>query len=467
VGQAFRIILQVVSVSVLARLLSPTDYGLLAIVVAVVGVGEIFRDFGLSTAAIQAPTLSNGQRSTLFWLNTAIGATLTVIVFIGSPLVAVIFGHHQLIGIARALAFTFLINGMMAQYRASLVRSLRFAATMVSDLGSQLLGIGVAVVAAASGAGYWALVAQQLTQAFSGLIFLMMQSRWLPLRPVPLREIRPMIHYGWNLAASQLVGYLNSNVDTFVISLRFSAASLGLYNRGFQLLMRPLNQMRGPTNNVAVPVLSRVQDDEERSNRFVVQGQIALGYTMVPILVVAFAGALPVVNLFLGHRWEATAPIIAALAVAGTFETLAYVGSWVYQARALTPHLLRYTLVSLGVKATCVLVGSHFGIAGVAIGYATAPALCWPLSLWWLSRITPYPLRQLWQGAGRILACAIPAAVIGRMTVSWLGSSWPSIAQIVAATFAVVATYAVACLVRPIRRDFRVVLGLARKAISR
>jgi len=456
-----------VSVSVLARLLGPSDYGLLAIVVAVVGVGEIFRDFGLSTAAIQAPTLSPAQRSTLFWLNAAIGAALTAIVFASAPLVAMIFGHDQLTGISRALAFTFLINGMMAQYRASLVRQLRFGATMVSDLGSQMVGIGVAVAAAASGAGYWALVAQQLTQALGGLIFLMIQGRWLPRNPAPVREVRPMIHYGWNLAASQLIGYLNSNVDTFVISLRFSAASLGLYNRGFQLLMRPLNQMRGPTNNVAVPVLARVQDDEERSNRFVTQGQIGLGYTMVPILAVAFAGAAPAVSLFLGGRWTATAPIIAALAIAGTFETLAYVGSWVYQARALTPHLLRYTLVSLAVKAVCVLIGSHFGITGVAVGYATAPGLCWPLSLWWLSRITPYPLRQLWLGAGRILACAIPAAIIGRLTVSWLVPSWPSIAQLVAATLAVLVTYAVACLVRPIRRDLGVVVGLAHKAISR
>lgn len=465
-GQGLRIVLQVVSVSVLARLLSPSDYGLIAIVVAVVGVGEIFRDFGLSTAAIQAPALSRHQRATLFWLNTGIGAVLTLIVFFGAPVIAMIFGYDQLVGIARALSFTFLINGMMAQYRASLVRRLRFKATTFSDLTAQFVGIAAAFVAAILGAGYWALVLQQLVQAGIGLLILVLLSRWLPSKPAPIAEVRPMINYGWNLAGSQLIGYLNSNIDTLVISLRFNAASLGLYNRGFQLLMRPLNQMRGPTNNVAVPVLARVQDDVERSNSYVLRGQLVLGYTLVPILALAFAAATPAVALFLGPGWSSVAPIIAALAVAGAFETLAYVGSWVYQARGLTPQLLRYTLISLAIKVACVLIGSNFGIVGVAIGYAVAPGIGWPISLWWLARFTPYPRNKLWAGAGRILACAVPAAIVGRLVIDLWVPALPSLLQILIAAAGVGLVYLVGCLIGPIRRDVVSVLSLARKAVA-
>jgi O-antigen/teichoic acid export membrane protein len=465
-GQALRMALQVVSVSVLARLLTPHDYGLLAIVLAVVGVGEIFRDFGLSSAAVQAPELRAGQRSTLFWMNAGIGAVLTVIAFFGAPLVAKIFGYPQLTGIMHALAFTFLINGMMAQYRASLIRTMRFTAISVVDLSSQAAGAAIAILAALSGAGYWSLVTQQLGQGIFALAMVVLMCRWLPLHPVGLSRIRPMIHYGWNLAGSQLVGYLSSNVDTLTISFRFGATQLGLYNRGFQLLMKPLGQMRGPTNGIAVPILSRLHADPERSNSYVVRGQLLLGYVVVPVMALTFAAAVPIVRIFLGPDWSAVAPVIAALAAAGTFETLAYVGSWVYQARGLTPQLLRFTVVTLMIKVVCVLVGSNYGVTGVAIGYAVAPALAWPLSIWWLSRLTPLPRTKLWAGAGRVLCCAVPAALAGRLVVDQL-SSTSAIVQLLFGAATVAAVYLLALTVRPIRRDVAAVLAVAGKAVHR
>lgn len=464
-GQGARLVLQMGSTAVLARILSPTDYGLLAMVMAVVGIGEIFRDFGLSTAAIQADSLDQGQRATLFWLNTGIGAVLTAVAFVGAPLIADGFGYPELVGMTHALAFTFLLNGMAAQYRAHLIRELRFTTTTIRDVISQIAGVVVAIVAALLGAGYWALVAQQLAQATIGLLILVSATRWLPVRPGPLRSVRPMIHYGWNLAASQLVSYMNSNVDTLTVSLRFGATPLGLYSRGFQLLMRPLGQLRGPTNNIAVPVLSRLRSEPERARGYVIKGQLIFGYTLVPGMALVFAAATPIVLIFLGGQWGQTGPIVAALACAGSFETLAYVGSWVYQARGFTPQLFRYSLISLGIKIICVIVGSQFGLLGVAIGYATAPGLAWPLSLWWLGRLTDIPKRQLWQGAGRILACAVPAVAAGRVVVEVLDAS--AVLQICAAAAAVSLVYVAALAVPPVRRDFFAVVAVARKAVSR
>lgn len=466
-GQITRIVLQTGSVVVLARLLSPSDYGLLAIVLAVVGVGEVFRDFGLSTAAVQARSLSQGQRSTLFWLNTGVGATLTLVLFIGSPVVAAIFHSPELTGIARALSFTFLLNGMSAQYRAHLLRELRFAATTGRDVAAQMVGVAVAIAAASLGAGYWALVAQQLVQGAVGFGVVALSARWLPRRPAALRTVRPMIQYGWNLAASQLVGYLNSNVDTLTVGVRFSPATLGLYSRGFQLLMKPLGQMRAPTSGVAVPILARLQDDRERCRRYVVLGQRMFGYTLIPVLAVVFAAAHPIVAIFLGHQWMSVAPIIAALACAGAFETLAYVGSWVYQARGLTPQLLRYSLVSLAIKVVCVVGGSQFGIVGVAIGYAMAPGLSWPLSLWRLGRLTSdVPTKQLWIGGARILGCAAAAGAAGRLVSDFTMHGHPLL-QLVATAFAAALTYLLAFAVPAIRHDLRSVIMTAAKAVCR
>src|SRR5690606_37178292 len=139
-GQVARIGLQLASVVVLARLLTPSDYGLFAIVLAVAGLGEILRDFGLSSAAVQAASLTDRQRDQLFWVNSAIGAGLGLVVAGSSPLFARLLGHDELIGMLAVMSVTFVLNGMAAQYRADLNRRMRFAALVVGEVAAQVLG---------------------------------------------------------------------------------------------------------------------------------------------------------------------------------------------------------------------------------------------------------------------------------------------------------------------------------------
>jgi PST family polysaccharide transporter len=460
-AQAARILLQLASVIVLARLLSPHDYGLVAMVVAIIGVGEILRDFGLSSAAVQAETLSTAQRTTLFWLNTAIGALLGLVVLAIAPLIAAVYGQPELVPIARALAVTFLLNGLATQYRASLVRDLRFVALARTDVAAAAIALAVAIAAALAQFGYWAIVAQQLTGALALVILLATAARWLPGVPRRATSIRGLVGFGGNVVLSQLIGYVSNNVDSFVIGVRFGAGPLGIYSRAFQLLMTPLNQIRSPLTSVALPVLSRLSMDATRFGRFVTLGQLALGYTLVAGLGIVVGAAEPLTALLLGNQWTAAAPILRLLACAGIFQTLAFVGYWVYLARGLTRELVRYSLVSAVIRISCILVGSLGGVVGVAWGYAVAPALAWPISLWWLSRRTDLPTRALYAGAGRILGTvAVGAAATWGATLAT--APLGALVQVATGVVALVAAYGLAFVVPAIRRDLRNVLALGR-----
>lgn len=469
-GQAFKIVLQVVSVAVLARLLTPEDNGLVAVVLLIVGFGEIFRDFGLSTAAVQAKELSVEQRNALWWVNTAIGLALTAIFALAAPLVAYAFPkmpHSDLTEVTRWLAVTFVLNGMAAQYRAHLNRQMRFTALVVSDVAGQFAGVAVAVVMAFAGAGYWALVAQPLFTSLATLVFGAFQCRWLPGRPRRGVPIRGFLTFGGELAASQLIGYLNANIATLVLGWRTSQAQVGYYNRGYNLLMRPLGQLRAPTTQVALPALSKLQDDEARSNEFLVRAQVALGYSLIAVSAFAAGAADPIVNLFLGDKWAPVVPVFALLAVAGACQTLAYVGMWVYLSRALTRQLLVYSVVTLVLKIVCVAVGSIWGVVGVAAGFAATYVVEWQLSLWWLSRITVYPARRLYVGGWRILATATVAAGAA-YGMAVLSAGQPDAARLVYCLLAMLLAYAVLGLVVPIvRRDMRDLVRVARGAIRR
>jgi PST family polysaccharide transporter len=466
-GQGVRILVQVLSVVVLSRILSPRDYGLLAMVTAVIGVADIFRDLGLSTAAVQARVLTERQRTNLFWINTALGLLLTTAALFLAPVLAAMYGQPELVEICRILAVTFLLNGVATQYRADLNRSLRFGWLAAADVLAAVMGFGVAVTMARSGAGYWALVGQQVVQYSVMLALVVAGARWWPRLPSRGADMGALLRFGWHMVGTQVIGYVSNNADSVIIGTRLGPGPLGLYNRAFQLLMTPLTQVRAPTTQVALPVLSAVQDDDDVFVVYVKKGQLALGYTLIAGLGIVLGAAPELVAVLLGDQWQAAAPLLGLLALAGALQTLGFVNYWVYLARGLTRELMRYSLIQAAIKITCVAVGSQWGVVGVAAGYALGPALTWPLSFWWLSRSTSLPMRPLVASAARILGLfAAVATATGLAGAVVTGA--PEVLALAAAVGGGTVAYVLLCgLVVPLRRDVVAVAAAVRKALVR
>lgn len=465
-AQAAKILLQLLSVIVLARLLSPHDYGLLAIVLVIVGVGEIFRDFGLTSASIQAPTLSTGQRDNLFWVNAAIGAALSLVMFGLSWPLAALTGEGELLGLIQVLSAVFLLNGLATQHRANLMRALQFRSLAIIDVAAAAIALATAIVAALAGAGFWALAIQQLTSGVVVLVGCVWAGKWLPRRFDRSASIRELIAFGWNIVATNLLVYAGSQTDTVLVGMKFGTEPLGLYNRAYQVLMTPLAQVRSPLKGVAVPVLARVQEDPPRFNTYVCAAQLALGYVLgLPLaLVVGLSG--PVVELMLGSQWTEATPLLRMFAVAGILTTLSFVGYWVYLTRGLGKQLFRYTIVTTIIKIVTLVIGSMFGLVGVAIAFAVAPAISWPLSLFWLSRVTPMPTKQLYAGAFRVLLAAGLAAA-GAAVVVMVFPAWPAAALVAAGAVVGLAAASFLLLIPVFRRDARSILSFGRLMLRR
>lgn len=470
VGQGLRILIQLASVVIMARLLSPTDFGLFAMVMSIAGIAEVFRDFGLSQAAVQAPVLTERQRSNLFWVNTAIGAVLAVAVFLSSWGIAALYGRDELAPLAQLASIAFLLNGLATQFRASLNRALRFRSLAITDVAAAALGLGIGIVTGLAGAGPWALVAQLLGAAFATLVLVLVFSDWLPGLPRRGAAIGGFMRFGWNMVATQLVTYVGNNVDTVVIGVRFGAAQLGIYNRAFQLVMQTANQMRAPITNVAVPVLSRLQGAGARYWDFVRVGQVGLGYTIVVVLAFVIGAGDPVTEVLLGQRWAAAAPVLSLLAVAAVFQTLNSASYWVYVSKGITGPLFRYNLVSVTIKVAAILIGSQWGMIGVAVGYAIAPMLSWPISLAWISRVIDgVPTRTLAWGIVRMSLLAAWGATLA-FAGSTVAEPWGVWARVATAALGTVSAYGIAAAFPAVRRDLgelRMTLRLLRRERER
>ncbi len=458
-SQVVRIVVQLTGIVVMARLLSPEDYGLVAAVVAIIGVAEVFRDFGLYTAAVQAASLSTQERSNLFWLNTGIGGFLTVVVLALSPAVAAFYDDPRLTALCAAMSCTFVLNGAAAQYRADLTRRFRFAALSATEIGAQVAGLALALTTAAtvvsSGRvdGQWALVVQQVSQPAILLICVVAAAKWLPTRYDRATEVRPLVRFGADMVGVNVLGYASRNVDSVVIGATLGAGPLGLYNRAFQLLTLPLNQLNAPSNRVAVPVLSRLRDDRERYDRFLLFGQAALLTVTAAVLTASAALAVPLVDVALGSQWAGTAPIFQVLALAGFFQAAAYATGWVFTTTDNSRQNLWFTLATRPLTIVAVLVGSLGGVFGVAWAYTACMAVIWPIGIWWVGRAADAPVGPMLRCGLRVLT-AYSVAGLASWASTDLTSGAPSLVAIgVGGLVLIVTLGAVAALWPSFRRD--------------
>ena len=464
--QVARAVLQFASVVVLARLLTPRDFGLIAMVTAVIGVADLVRDFGLSSAAVQAKTLSDAEQTNLFWVNLGLGSACCAVAVACSGLIAGAYSEPALQRIVVALSFVFVLSGATTQSRADLTRRLRFRALVLSDLVSQLAGVVVAVSLAFAGRGLWAIVFQQLTAAAVALLMNAVNATWRPGLPQPGVPLRSFFRFGGGLLGTQVVGYLTKNIDNIALGAYAGPISLGYYSRAYQLLMTPLNTINAPMTRVALPVLSRVQDDDVVFARYLAKAQLVGCYLTATLLAVTAGLSAPLVQVLFGSKWTAVAPVFAVLAIGGIFRAVSQISYWIYLARGVPSAQLRQVLVTGPVMVLMILAGLPWGPIGVAAGHSLAYVMQWAVGLVHAGRAARVDTRPLFRNAVRaIILVSTPCGLLA-FAATWLPV--PSLAQLVVGAGLGLLYIAVAQLLfAGVRADTQLVVSFARRAARR
>jgi len=464
--QGVRFVLQFCSLVVLARLLTPSDFGIVAMVTAIVGVADILRDFGLSSAAIQAKTLNNAERSNLFWVNVGIGCAGALVILLCTPLISRLYGEHKLAPIIFSLAWVLIISGVNTQFNAELSRSLRFKALAFADIGAQALGIAAAITVAALGGGYWAIVVQQIVVAVMTLTFNMAVCRWRPGLPRRSVSITRFFRFGGGVLGTQMINYATKNIDNVAIGAYWGAGPLGLYSRAYQLLMTPLAQINAPLTRVALPVLSRVQEDDVVYARYLKKAQLVGCYLTATVFAMCAALAHPLVAVLFGPKWSGVAPIFALLSIGGVFRSISQISYWIFLSRGKTGQQFKQYLVTRPFMIGIILAGLPWGPKGVAIGASIAYFLDWAISLWWVGRAAHVDSRMLFRNAFRSLfLVSAPCGV-----VAFLGTLLVSqpIAQLAVAGGLAIAYVAVLIVAVPaVRDDAQMIQFFVRRSIGR
>ena len=329
-GFGGKTLIQVASTVVLARLLSPADFGLVAMVTAIVGVADLVRDFGLTGAIIQSKKLSERMWMSVMWLSVALGIGLMLIIAASAPLIALLYDEERLIPLTLAIAPILLINGLTMPMQARVQRDLRFGTLASIDVVSMLVGVGLGIATAALGWGVWSLVVMSGSGQVYRLIALWVASRPRFGRPHISREVLPLVTTGGSIFGVQLLNYATKNLDNVVIGQQLGPAALGQYSRAYALYLLPMQQLNGTLGRVALPVLSKLQDDPERYRRYTRGALMIIGYLTIPVYAVAAAVSAPLIAILLGPGWQEAATIFSILAIAGVAQSIGSVLGWLY-----------------------------------------------------------------------------------------------------------------------------------------
>jgi PST family polysaccharide transporter len=390
VSQGVQLLLSIGTTIVLGRLLTPQDYGLIGMVVAVVGFVAMFKDLGLSEATIQRKEITAAQISSLFWINVALSVAVMLLTAFLAPAVARFYGDPRLTLVTIVYATGFVFAGLTVQHEALLRRQMRFIALAVTDILSLLASIAAAIVLAWHGAHYWALVASQLVSGFTNAVAVWLVCRWRPSRPAPGSGIGPMLTFGRNLTGFSIVNYFARNLDNMLIGKFWGSQQLGLYARAYQLLLLPLDQINSPIAAVAVPALSRLTDSPERYRQAYLRTIEKIAMLTMPSMAVLIATSDWVVRLVLGPQWSEAARIFTLLGIVGLVQPISSTTGWLFITQARTHHMFQWGLIGGSIILLSIIVGLPWGAAGVALSYSLV-GLCiiTPLLFWFVGRVGP------------------------------------------------------------------------------
>ncbi|CAZ90347.1 putative Polysaccharide transporter protein [Thiomonas arsenitoxydans] len=374
VSAATGALVQLLQVVMLTRILTPADYGIMAIVAAVLTFPWVLNGTGLNSAFIHRRDVTEGERSSLFWAGVLFALFLGAVVLALAPLIAWLYGDARLLPLLALSSATFLVSGVGAQFRMNAEKHLRFKPMAVIETLAAAASMAVAVLAALNGAGPYTLVWSSLTGAVvnSGLAWRYLSADWTPRWHLSWAELKPYVHFGLAAVSSALISNLNRSLDVMMLGKFVAPADLGLYSvpRNF------MNQMQTFVNpilsRVGFPLIASVQAERARVRAITLSTLNLVGALNAPVYVGMALFADPLVRVLFGGEWHGTGHLLAILAVVG------YVRAMFSPIRDLILGVgqagreLRWNLGILAVVLPAIVVGAQFGPQWLALLLAAA-----------------------------------------------------------------------------------------------
>lgn len=406
-------ILQVIQLIILARLLDPTAFGLMAITAVVIGFAQAFLDMGISNAIIHQQEVSHTQLSTLYWINVLAGVMLFIIVSLCAPLIAAFYQEAALTKIIILVAVTFLIQPFGQQFVVLWQKELRFNDIAKIDIISKLLSLTTAVTFAYYGYGVYALV----YGALAGTVFQTIQLVYKGLKEhrialvFQLSEVTEFLNFGMYQMAEKTLNYFNSQIDTLLIGKLLGVEALGIYSVAKQIIMKPIQVINPIVSKVTFPIMAKIQHDTERLKDIYLKTINLLSSINFPIYLFIAITAPQLVVLMFGQQWMDAVIIVQILSIYGALRSIGNPIGALLLAKGKANWGFYWNLGLFFYVPIMVYIASHWGLVGLSLGLvATMLSLVAPS---WYFLVKPLIKAKFWEFHKQIMIPAVIAIITG------------------------------------------------------
>lgn len=406
-------LLQAVIFIILARLLSPEDFGLVAMLIIFFAIAQTFIDSGMSQALIREKEITDADRSTVFWFNMALSIATYAILFFAAPAIASFYNQPELILLTRVMGVNILFFAIATVQRAELTQQMEFKKQAMAQIPAMLIAGVVSIIMAYNGFGVWSIVAQYLSFSLFGSLGI-----WL-LKPSKLKFIWSresfdrLFGFGNKLLISGLINTIFEHLYKIVIGKIYPPSILGYYTQAQRLQRLASNNMANILQKATYPLLAKTENQG---------GDLKSGYSKVimiasavifPTMVALFILAEPFLGILLGEKWLPAVPYFRFLAVVGMFYHLNLINLNVLKVKGRTDLFLRLEIIKKSIVSVAVVVGVFFGIEGLLIGQVCTAIIAFFINSVYTARFIDYSTREQIQDVLNVFVLVIPMAIVG------------------------------------------------------
>jgi O-antigen/teichoic acid export membrane protein len=417
---------------IMARLLTPEDFGLLGMIIVFTGFVTVFAELGFGAALIQRQELEDSHYDSVFWLNLTMGGLLMIFFVIIAPLVAGFYREPVLTPLIRVISINFLLTSLGIVQRTILQREMRFNRIAKIEVSAVMIGAIAAIVMALSGLGVWSLIWQILITSAVMSTTLWWQSNWRPNLSFDRSAVADLWSFSSNLLGFNTVNYWTRNADNLLIGRYLGSVDLGIYTRAYSTMLMPLGQVTNVLGQVMFPALSRMQHDRDRVKRIYLRSIAAIALITFPMMMGLFVVAEDFVLTLYGEKWSGVTPVLQILCVVGMIQSLVATAGWIFQSQGRTDWMLRWGLVSGALGILSFVLGVYIGsIEAVALCYAVVNfiLLYWKISI--PGKLISLQFREVMLSVAGIFGCTLFMAGAVWLLGLVLPDDWPHWANLI------------------------------------
>lgn len=398
---------------ILARLLSPSDYGLLAMIAVFNAIAFAFLDSGFGNALIRKPDLTEDDNTTAFFFNLVAGVVLFGIIWVIAPWVSAFYDKPILTPLLRAEGSLLIVSSFKIVQNTQLTRALNFKAKMIIRVVSNILGGASGIISAYCGLGVWALVVMHVADAIISLILLWIISPWRPRGRWNKQSFNYLWGYGSKLLASGLLDTIYNNIYPIVIGKFYSAADLGQYSRAKGYADMPSTSLTGVIQQVIFPVLSQIQDDDQRLGNNYRRMLRFTVFIVFPIMIGMAALAHPLVISLVTDKWAQCVPYLQIICFSSMWYPVHAINLNLLQVKGRSDLFLRLEIIKKAIITIAVIVSVPFGIIGICIGSLCTSIICLAINTFYTGKLIHVGfVRQMRDMAPTLLASLAMGAVV-------------------------------------------------------